>query len=173
MPEDDHIPKEEYGLGTPWVWKHHHPLFWEPISDHPIDTKLANTRAAIAAGADVNELDQEVDPRRNNGRPLHFALSSTINNFKYLKENLPVIKLLLESGADPRLQGMRYTASALEEAMNELRGVHHNKCFQPEFAEVKPFYQEAYKLLKQAADELDGMFALLYVHCRWFSDCCE
>jgi hypothetical protein len=100
------------------------PLFWESILEHPVEVKLANMRAAIAAGANVNELDQETYPCRNNGRPLHFALYSTINNFRHLKENLLVIKLLLESGADPRLPGVGYTGSRLEEAMNELRTVH-------------------------------------------------
>lgn len=160
MAEKEDISKKEVGLGTPWVWKHHPPLFWEPISGHPIDLKVANIRAAIAAGANVNELDWEVAPRRNNGRSLHLALSSTINNFKYLKENLPVLKLLLESGADPRLPGIGNTGSPLEEAMNELRTIYRNERFQPEWLEVKPFFQAAYKLLKQAAGELDGTFAL-------------
>ena len=68
MDEKD-ISKKKYGLGRPWVCEHHPPLFWKPISDHSIEIKLTNMRAAIAAGADVNELDQEADPRLNNGRP--------------------------------------------------------------------------------------------------------
>ena len=145
----------------PWVCKYKPPLFWEPITDHPIKVKLANMRAAIAAGADVNELDKAPDPRRNYGRPLHFASDASHVEFKYLKENLPVIKLLLEAGADPRLPGMMYTDSALEELKFFLKGALRDERFQPEWKEVIPFLREAYMLMKEVADRLDGMFVAL------------
>jgi hypothetical protein len=141
----------------PWVCKYKPPLFWEPTTDHPISAKLANMKAAIAAGADVNELDKAPDPRRNYGRPLHFASDCRLN-FKYLKENLPLIKLLLESGADPRLPGMMYTDSALEEVKGSLKWALRDERFQPEWKEIIPFLRGAYKLMKEAADRLDGMF---------------
>ena len=142
----------------PWVYKSKPPLFWESITDHPIKVKVANMTAAIALGADVNELDKEPDPRRNYGRPLHFASDASRIEFKYLKEHLPVIELLLEKGADPRLPGMMYTDSALEELKFSLKGALRNERFQPEWKEITPFLREAYMVMKEAADSLDGMF---------------
>jgi hypothetical protein len=78
-------------------------------------------RAAISAGGDVNDLDKKPDPRRNYGRPLHFVSDASRIKFKYLKENLSLIKLLLSSGAGPRLLGMMYTDSALEELKFSLK----------------------------------------------------
>ena len=80
------------------------PLFREPLSNHTVEVKLAAVRAAIEAGADVNQLDD--DPTgHNEGRPLdaclnlpHMAGSADVTT------NLPVIKMLLEHGADPRLR---------------------------------------------------------------------
>lgn len=111
-------------------------------------------KAAIEAGADVNELDHEPDPRRNHGRPLNFAVEYTISDFKYLKENLPVIELLLQHGADPRLPGMIHTPSPLEE-MRRMASVddRHVK----EWAEVKPFFQKAFAVMREAAEKLDGI----------------
>jgi hypothetical protein len=141
----------------PWVYKYKPPLFWQPLTDHPVKDKLANMRVAIVLGADVNELDKEPDPRRNYGRPLHFASDASRIQFKYLKEHLPLIELLLEKGADPRQPGMMYTDSALEEVKFSLKGALRNECFQPEWKEVIPFLREAYKVMKEAADRLDAV----------------
>jgi hypothetical protein len=142
----------------PWASKSKPALFWEPTTDQPILVKRANMKVAISLGANVNELDKEPDPRRNYGRPLHFASDASRINFKYLKEHLPLIELLLEEGADPRLPGMMYTDSALEEVKFSLKGALRNERFQPEWKEVIPFLREAYMVMKEAADRLDGMF---------------
>jgi hypothetical protein len=163
------LAKEKYkaksmalpNTNQPWVYKYKPPLFWEPITDHPIKVKLASMSVTIASGADVNELDKEPDPRRNYGRPLHFASDASRIEFKYLKENLPLIKLLLEAGADPRLPGMMYTDSALEELKCSLKGALRDERFQPEWKEVIPFLREAYVAMKEVADSLDGMFVPL------------
>lgn len=98
----------------PWVWRCKSPLFWEPISQNPIGVKFANRRAAIAAGADVNELDHDPDPRKSCGRPLDMAVKEDDCNWADLKRNIPVIQLLLMHGADPRLEGVLGAPSPLD-----------------------------------------------------------
>ncbi|KAJ5647703.1 hypothetical protein N7490_004075 [Penicillium lividum] len=61
-------------------------------------------KAALLAGAGSNEMDREPDNRRSYGRPLHCVVHSK-GPADFLKENIPLIRLLLEHGADPRLPG--------------------------------------------------------------------
>jgi hypothetical protein len=80
------------------------PLITEPLSNHPVETMLAACRAAIANGEDVNALDTLPHVGHNAGRPLDACLRQTqMPGKKSIVENLPVIELLLEHGADPRL----------------------------------------------------------------------
>ncbi|CAI7581251.1 unnamed protein product [Penicillium glandicola] len=139
-----------------WVHTTQPPLFWEFIAEHPISLKLANMKAALSAGADPNEMDHERDPRRSLGRPLHCAVGDW-GNPDHMKENIPAIKLLLEHGADPRLPGPEVKPAALglqspleharRLAMGEWRGV-------DELLECG-YYAEAYRVMKEAADDLD------------------
>ncbi|TGO71988.1 hypothetical protein BELL_0505g00080 [Botrytis elliptica] len=71
-------------------------LHWEIISGHPIAEKLSNVRAALQSGADPNALDKV---RRAEQNVTHF-------DFTPRYENLPIAELLLEYGADPRMEGM-------------------------------------------------------------------
>lgn len=81
------------------------PLHHEPLSTHPIEKKLARMRAAIAAGADVNGLDESEPICHREGRPLDACLRvSHMPNGGFFYENVHVIELLLEHGADPRLR---------------------------------------------------------------------
>lgn len=80
------------------------PLITEPISTHDVPTMLAAVRTAIENGADVNQLDTETTPHLFEGRPLDACLAfQRMPGRKSIIENLPVIELLLEHGADPRL----------------------------------------------------------------------
>jgi len=141
------------------------PLLYEPVSDNPIEIKLANMCAAIAAGADPNELDGSENLRV--GRPLHYAIcDDAFVNYENLKKNLPIVKLLLEAGADPRLPGVlveRYPtmgASPLQSLRLWLELFERDSTsFGPEDTALKPFYEAAYKEMKKVADKLDGMFA--------------
>jgi hypothetical protein len=80
------------------------PLITEPLSNHPVEVMLAACRAAIANGEDVNAPDTLPHVGHNEGRPLDACLRQThMPGKKSIVENLPVIELLLEHGADPRL----------------------------------------------------------------------
>ena len=83
----------------------HLPLFREPLSYHPPEEKVAAMRAAIEAGADVHQMDQEPIVGHNLGRPLDACLKGPV------VDNIPAIELLLQHGADPRL-GARPTLFA-------------------------------------------------------------
>lgn len=92
----------------------HMPLFREPLSNHPVEEKVAAMRAAIEAGADVNQLDQEPIVGYNEGRPLDACINgSHMPSGVRLEDNIPAIELLLQHGADPRL-GARPTLFAPE-----------------------------------------------------------
>ncbi|KAL1962646.1 hypothetical protein VTN77DRAFT_9280 [Rasamsonia byssochlamydoides] len=151
MAEKATLPEETVDESC-WVWKSRPPLFYEPISDHPIEVKLARMKGAIEAGADVNELDHEPDARRNLGRPLDFAVNNGLADFKYLKENLPIIELLLQHGADPRLPGLLDTPSPLEYVRGMAR---YDEWRNPQFAHMKPFFRKAFIMMKEAAEKLD------------------
>ncbi|KAF2993982.1 hypothetical protein E8E13_001373 [Curvularia kusanoi] len=79
-------------------------LIAEPLSIHSTEEMLAACRAAIANGEDVNAPDTHPHRGYNEGRPLDACLRQThMASSKSLLENIPVIELLLEHGADPRL----------------------------------------------------------------------
>ncbi|KAL1849881.1 hypothetical protein Daus18300_013138 [Diaporthe australafricana] len=85
--------------------KDREPLHSESLSTHPVEIKLANIRAAIAAGADVNGLDESEPTYHREGRPLDACLRVThMANGATFYSNVDVIKVLLEHGADPRLR---------------------------------------------------------------------
>ena len=131
-----------------------YPLLYVPISDLPIEVKVALMKKAIEAGDDVNQLDPINDKRMCFGRPLNFAVEYSRANFHFLKDNIPVIKLLLEHGADPRLPGLYHERSALLE-MREISQVEIGTK-EPEWNMMVPFFKEAYALMDKAAKKLDG-----------------
>lgn len=84
----------------------------KPLSNHPAEEKVAAMRAAIEAGADVNQLDEEPIVGYNEGRPLDACIDgSHMPAGGRLADNIPAIELLLQHGADPRL-GARPTLFA-------------------------------------------------------------
>ncbi|KAJ5627604.1 hypothetical protein N7490_009832 [Penicillium lividum] len=114
-------------------------------------------RAALLAGADPNEMDHEPVNIRSYGRPLHCVVHSN-GPQNYMIDNIPLIELLLEYGADPRLPGPEVLpvnaglGSPLHHA--KLLATFPNHGFE-ELYECG-FYQEAYRIMKQAADNLDA-----------------
>lgn len=84
-------------------------LHSEPLGTHPVEVKLANIRAAIAAGIDVNGLDESDPVCHREGRPLDACLRVThMAHGATFYGNLDVIKVLLEHGADPRLRDHKH-----------------------------------------------------------------
>lgn len=80
------------------------PLITEPLPSHSTSVMLAAVRTAIENGADVNAPDTEPRLGWKEGRPLDACLRSThMPGKKDIRDNLPVIELLVEHGADPRL----------------------------------------------------------------------
>lgn len=136
-----------------WIFSSKPPLFWEPVSGHPISVKLTAMKAALASGADPNELDHEPRAEKNLGRPLHLAIEYTSSNLSRLHENLPVVELLLQHGADPRLGGMQGRYSPLEDLR---RVVAYND---PTMREAMGFFKEVLEMMEVKARELDGMFS--------------
>jgi len=110
-------------------------------------------KAALASGADPNELDHEPRAEKNLGRPLHLAIEYTSSNLSRLHENLPVVELLLQHGADPRLGGMQGRYSPLEDLR---RVVAYND---PTMREAMGFFKEVLEMMEVKARELDGMFS--------------
>ncbi|KAF2134590.1 hypothetical protein P153DRAFT_391922 [Dothidotthia symphoricarpi CBS 119687] len=143
------------------VFEERPPLLWEPISTEPIEVRLANMRAAIASGADPNELDGTRKPRV--GRPLDYAITTLACAYhETVKTNLPIVELLLETGADPRLPGRIpiQDVSPLEGVRRwleafDIRGGN----WASEETALKPFYESAYKAMKKVADKLDAQDA--------------
>jgi hypothetical protein len=133
-----------------WVTESKSPLHYEPLSNHSIDVKLAAMTSAIAAGADVNELDHDVDPRRNRGTPLHCCLSDIAAD---PSSNLPLVRLLLEHGADPSIPGTEgsRTGSSVEEAraMSQVTDLP---------AGWHEFYAQATEILEDALSNKTGEF---------------
>lgn len=131
-----------------------YPLLYIPISNLPINVKVALIKKAIEAGDDINQLDPISDKQICFGRPLNFAVEYSRANFNYLKDNIPMIKLLLEHGADPRLPGLYGERSALQE-MREMSQAEIS-LVNPEQNKLVPFLKEAYKLIDKAAKKLNG-----------------
>ncbi|KAI9836088.1 MAG: hypothetical protein M1819_001702 [Sarea resinae] len=134
---------------------------WEPISSHAIEVKLANMQAAMRAGADVNELDHEPFPHRNWGRPLNCCVDDHLGDMRLTSQNLPLVKLLLDGGADPRLgaRGLdehgvfrQNNGSPLDD-LREILAAGEDAA--PEWR--RDFYREALALMEEAARKLDGM----------------
>ncbi len=112
-------------------------------------------RAAIAAGADPNELDG----RLRIGRPLNYAIcDSAFVDYAQLKQNLPIVELLLEAGADPRLGSARpYSKSPIQELEAWFREFEvHGEEWAEEDLELFGFYEKALGAMRKVAERLDG-----------------
>ena len=136
-----------------WIYTARPPLFWEPISGHSLPVKLASMKAALAAGANPNELDHELRPEKNSGRPLHLAIDYLNSTLSHLCENLPVVELLLEHGADPRLKGMQFFTKSPLEKLRQI--VRYNN---PDVGKAMDFFRQALDIMEARGRELDGLF---------------
>ncbi|KZM20152.1 hypothetical protein ST47_g8720 [Ascochyta rabiei] len=138
------------------------PLHVQCISNAPLDDRLSALRAALAAGADPNELGGWKNP--GTCRPLHYAIDdSAQHDYRQLKLNFPVVEALLEAGADPRLPdlrpGRRSPIQELEGWFEAYESGHAGWC--AEDLEMCPFYEKALRAMKKVAKELDGMLKRL------------
>ncbi|KXJ91836.1 hypothetical protein Micbo1qcDRAFT_233218 [Microdochium bolleyi] len=112
------------------------------LDQHPLDLRLAWARQALAAGHDVNRLDQNPHRLANFGRPLHCALREP------LPDNLELIRFLIEQGADPRLRDCRNQKSATDAARECIDGYGKG-------SSAHGFYTQAAKLMDVAAKRLE------------------
>lgn len=111
---------------------------------------VAAVRTALENGDDVNQLDTDPHLGLNAGRPLDACLrASLMPGRKSIIENLPVIQLLLEHGADPRLysRSAKFPPLALATSYSERDS---------EAEEEKAFWKYLLKLFKEAIVRLDA-----------------
>jgi hypothetical protein len=81
------------------------PLITVPLTARTTPEKLSAMREAIASGHDVNAHDDEPVLGYNEGRPLDACFNNVhMAHGARVQDNLPVVELLLEHGADPRLK---------------------------------------------------------------------
>lgn len=173
--EDGLASWRRHGLEPPtdlcmdWISCKKPPLHWEPLySRDPVPARLARMTAALDAGADPDELDHELDVRRCLGRPLHCCVGGrgAWGPPRIVRSNLPLVELLLSRGADPRLPGpgpgtprpmgaSSRLPSALEMVRREVEDNATPDDGERELRECG-FYAEALRVLKSAADLLDG-----------------
>lgn len=132
-------------------------IFWASISRYSLQCKLAELLAALEDGADPNEQESEPIVQLRSGRPLDLCLDESKADFgeESILNNIPVIQMLLDYGADPRLDPIPQLKGKppcplqpVEEARRRA-GVTKGP--------VKEFYKEAYVILKKAADRLDTL----------------
>lgn len=165
--EEGQASWRRHGLEPPadicldWISCKKPPLHWEPLySTGSVESRLANMTAALDARADPNELDHELRVRDCLGRPLHCCVGG-LNAWgpaHIVRLNLPLIELLLSRGADPRLPGPGQRPrlpSALEMVRLEVEENTSPEDGEKELQDCG-FYAEALKMLKSAADSLDG-----------------
>jgi hypothetical protein len=128
------------------------PLIMEPLSSHSAETMLAACRAAIANGEDVNAPDTLPHVGFNEGRPLDACLRQThMPGNKCVCENLPVIELLLEHGADPRLYSRCVGVGAIPISL-----ARHCSVSEDETEEHRAFWKHLLRLFEEAIVRIDG-----------------
>lgn len=91
-----------------WVAIHKPPLFTAALSLDSASDKATAVEAALRAGADPNELDDDIRKMRNKGRALAFFVNEDLHyeingSLDGMVNNLPAIEVMLRHGADPRL----------------------------------------------------------------------
>lgn len=128
------------------------PLITEHLSSHSVETLLAACRAAIANGEDVNAIETLLDVGHNEGCPLNACLRQThMPGNKSVIENLPVIELPLEHGADPRLYSKSARAAAIPITLARRYSVEEN-----ETEEHRAFWKHLLCLFEEANIRIDA-----------------
>lgn len=160
----------------------HTPLFYWPIADAPLATKLTHLRAALAAGHDPNATDRSPNPKRRPGRPAGRSTSAWTwarsagwaTPRRGCTTMCPSLRCCWTRGADPRLEGVPerphvpgYPKRPVDDARLSVEYLREQwRVRQREEKEGSDacllerreleFYEEAYRLMKEAADRLDG-----------------
>lgn len=130
--------------------RHRGPLHGEPLSTHPVEVKLARIREAIAAGADVNGLDDSDPACHREGRPLDACLRVThMANGATFYSNDDVIELLLEHGADPRLRDTKTVF------LSPLKVAEFNAGKESHSEKAKAFYARVLQMFREAIAKLE------------------
>ncbi|KAL1857024.1 hypothetical protein Daus18300_010470 [Diaporthe australafricana] len=133
-----------------------HHIAW---SDDPIETRMAWAEQAIAAGHDLNAIySASLDgnfPKDSQARPLAETLfwPQNYNSATDRIDDLDLLQLYLDQGADPRLKDVRTAVDAVEEARawrdsGGDGGTHHR------------YWAQACKMLEARARELDDRDAM-------------
>lgn len=124
----------------------------EPLSTHSAETMVTVCRAAIANGEDVNAPDTLPILGHNEGRPLDACLRQThMPGRKCINENLPVIELLLEHGADPRLVSRSVGLTAIPILLARRYSVDEDTT-----EEHKMFWRHLLRLFEEAIVRIDA-----------------
>lgn len=132
------------------------PLHYFAISNDPLSTRLPAMRAALASGEDPNKIAGSKNPGL--GRPLHYAIDDSAgHDYAQLKQNLPVIELLLKEGADPRLPNQmgKSPIEELEAWFREYDKGHET--WAEEDLGLYDFNKAALETMKVVAAKLDGV----------------
>ncbi|KAF7891343.1 uncharacterized protein EAF02_001668 [Botrytis sinoallii] len=127
-------------------------LHSEIVSGHPIAEKLSNMREALESGADPNALDNVRRAEQSRGRPLHYATDTLHFDFMPRYENLPIVELLLEFGADPQMEGMGGTR---ESPLKDVERIVKNTWTSLGERDVE-FFKAALLVMKEKVRELEG-----------------
>lgn len=131
------------------------PLHWEIVSGHSMDEKLSNMRAALKSGADPNALDKAPRPERSMGPPLHYPTDTLHFDFMPRHENLPIVELSLEYGADPRMEGMVGSRESPLEDVERIVKTNYPKLGERDME----FFKAALMGMEEKARELEGGFS--------------
>ncbi|KAH8765329.1 hypothetical protein F5883DRAFT_674530 [Diaporthe sp. PMI_573] len=132
-------------------------LFWASSSGYGVRCKLAELLAALESGADPNAEQSEVVLHLRSGRPLDLCLDDSKADLagESLLNNIPVIQMLLDYGADPRLDPLPplkgVPACPLEPVEEARRSAQWGE------GSMKAYFSDAYRLMRRAADALDRL----------------
>lgn len=130
--------------------KNRGPLHGEPLTNHPVEVKLARIREAIAAGADINGLDDSDPACHREGRPLDACLRMThMASGATFYSNVHVIELLLEHGADPRLRDTKTVF------ISPLKVAEYNAGKESHSEKTKAFYGQVLQMFRDAIAKLE------------------
>lgn len=132
-------------------------IFWAPGSEFAIRCKLAEILVALENGMNPNEEESQPMLQLRSGRPLDLCLndSKAMNSDTSLLNNIPVIQMLLDYGADPRLDPIPIMKGACGLPLKPIEEVQNLAKFE-EPGPMKRFYEEAYLVLKKATDRLNS-----------------
>jgi hypothetical protein len=125
-------------------------------------------QTGLSAGFSPNELDRRP---RGIGRPLEYAICNyAFVDYSQLKQNPPIIQLLLEAGADPRLPSRNPRGwspiNSLEAWFKQYKT--NKDQWATQGLELKLFFEKPLEAMMKARDELDGeLYFINVLRVRW------